>query len=100
MSNLEAYGFVLPSLSTACQRAVGAACGVTRAPGARHDQLMLQGDQVRLVLRSSIIVLHVTNTNNEFCIPQTRFVVKLLVEKYGLPKKFVEGADKALNKKK
>ncbi|XP_026331085.1 eukaryotic translation initiation factor 2D [Hyposmocoma kahamanoa] len=75
VSNLEAYGFVLPSLSTACQRAVGAACGVTRAPGARHDQLMLQGDQ-------------------------TRFVTKLLVEKYGLPKKYVEGADKALNKKK
>lgn len=31
---------------------------------------------------------------------QTRFVTKLLIEKYGFPKKFVEGADKALNKKK
>lgn len=32
--------------------------------------------------------------------PQTYFIAKLLVEKYGLPKKFVEGADKALKKKK
>ncbi|KAJ2945073.1 hypothetical protein O0L34_g9128 [Tuta absoluta] len=75
VNNLEAYGFQLPALATACQRGVGASCGVTRSPGARTDQLMLQGDQ-------------------------THFVAKLLVEKYGLPKKFVDGADKALNKKK
>lgn len=99
VSNLEAYGFALPALSTACQRAVGAACGVTRAPGARHDQLMLQGDQVRNFCRPWDRTLLV-NTYIELCIPQTRFVTKLLVEKYGLPKKFVEGADKALNKKK
>ncbi|XP_049878808.1 eukaryotic translation initiation factor 2D [Pectinophora gossypiella] len=75
VSNLEAYGFSLPALSTACQHGVGAACGVTRSPGAKADQLMLQGDQ-------------------------THFVAKLLIEKYGLPKKYVDGADKALNKKK
>lgn len=57
VSNLEAYGFVLPALSTACQRAVGAACGVTRAPGARHDQLMLQGDQVRETHRRPLLLL-------------------------------------------
>lgn len=31
---------------------------------------------------------------------QTHYVAKLLIEKYELPKKFVEGADKALKKKK
>ncbi|XP_028036940.1 eukaryotic translation initiation factor 2D isoform X1 [Bombyx mandarina] len=75
VSNLEAYGFNLLELSAVCQRGVAASCGVTRSPGAKHDQLMLQGDQ-------------------------THFVAKLLIEKYGLPKKFVEGADKALNRKK
>lgn len=37
---------------------------------------------------------------NYFILLQTHFVAKLLIEKYGLPKKYVEGADKALNKKK
>ncbi|XP_028170113.1 eukaryotic translation initiation factor 2D isoform X1 [Ostrinia furnacalis] len=75
VSNLEAFGFSLPALAHVCQQGVAASCGVTRSPGAKHDQLMLQGDQ-------------------------TYFVAKLLIEKYGLPKKFVEGADKALKKKK
>ncbi|XP_050672901.1 eukaryotic translation initiation factor 2D isoform X1 [Leptidea sinapis] len=75
VSNLEPFGFVLVPLAQQCQRAVGASCGVTRAASATSDQLMLQGDQ-------------------------THFMAKLLIEKYGLPKKFVEGADKALNKKK
>ncbi|KAG6460942.1 eukaryotic translation initiation factor 2D [Manduca sexta] len=75
VSNLESFGFSLPGLSRACQQAAAASCGVTRSPGASADQLMLQGDQ-------------------------THFVAKLLIEKYGLPKKFVEGADKALKKKK
>uniref|UniRef100_A0A2A4K3D8 SUI1 domain-containing protein n=1 Tax=Heliothis virescens TaxID=7102 RepID=A0A2A4K3D8_HELVI len=75
VSNLEQFGFSLAALGAAWQAGAAAACAVTRAPGARADQLMLQGDQ-------------------------TYFVAKLLIEKYGLPKKFVEGADKALNKKK
>ncbi|CAH4033678.1 unnamed protein product [Pieris brassicae] len=75
VSNLEAFGFVLPTLAQECQRAVAASCGVTRSAGASHDQLMLQGDQ-------------------------THFMAKLLIEKYGLPKKYLDGADKALNKKK
>ncbi|XP_072945272.1 eukaryotic translation initiation factor 2D [Epargyreus clarus] len=75
VSNLEAYGLNLAALAQACQRGVAASCGVTRSAAAKTDQLMLQGDQ-------------------------THFVAKLLIEKYGLPKKYVEGADKALNKKK
>ncbi|XP_023939093.2 eukaryotic translation initiation factor 2D [Bicyclus anynana] len=75
VSNLEAFGFSLRPLAHACQLLAGAACGVTRSAAARADQLMLQGDQ-------------------------THLVAKLLIEKYGLPKKFVDGADKALNKKK
>ncbi|XP_059050220.1 eukaryotic translation initiation factor 2D [Achroia grisella] len=75
VSNLESFGFNLQSLSQECQHGVAASCGVTRSPGSKFDQLMLQGDQ-------------------------TYYVAKLLIEKYGLPKKFVEGADKALKKKK
>ncbi|XP_061716770.1 eukaryotic translation initiation factor 2D [Cydia pomonella] len=75
VSNLEAFGFGLAELARACQRGAAASCGVARAPGARADQLMLQGDQ-------------------------QYYVARLLIEKYGLPKKFVEGADKALKKKK
>ncbi|XP_026751619.2 eukaryotic translation initiation factor 2D [Galleria mellonella] len=75
VSNLESFGFNLQVLSQECQHGVAASCGVTRSPGAKYDQLMLQGDQ-------------------------THYVAKLLIEKYGLPKKFVEGADKALKKKK
>ncbi|KAI8441202.1 hypothetical protein MSG28_009428 [Choristoneura fumiferana] len=75
VSNLESFGFALGELARAWQRGAAAAAGVTRAPGARADQILLQGDQ-------------------------TYFVARLLVEKYGLPKKFVEGADKALKKKK
>ncbi|XP_045453606.1 eukaryotic translation initiation factor 2D [Melitaea cinxia] len=75
VSNLESFGFDLAALAHACQVRVGASCGVTRTAAARADQLMLQGDQ-------------------------THFVAKLLIEEYGLPKKFLEGADKALNKKK
>ncbi|CAB3242161.1 unnamed protein product [Arctia plantaginis] len=75
VSNLEAFGFSLPALGHVCQTGVAASCGVTRTPGSKSDQLMIQGDQ-------------------------SHFVAKLLIEKYGLPKKYVEGADKALNKKK
>ncbi|CAH0397234.1 unnamed protein product [Chilo suppressalis] len=75
VSNLEAFGFNLQPLSRACQQAAAAACTLTRSPGAKHDQLLLQGDQ-------------------------THFIAKLLIEKYGLPKKYVDGADKALKKKK
>ncbi|KAI5631342.1 translation initiation factor SUI1 domain-containing protein [Phthorimaea operculella] len=49
VNNLEAYGFHLPALATACQHGVGASCGVTRSPGAKNDQLMLQGDQVTIL---------------------------------------------------
>lgn len=75
VSNLEAFGFSLPALSHVCQTGVAASCSVTRTPGSKFDQLMVQGDQ-------------------------THFIAKLLIERYGLPKKYVEGADKALNKKK
>lgn len=75
VSNLESFGFNLGALSHVCQLGVAASCGVTRSAAAKADQLMLQGDQ-------------------------THFIAKLLIEKYGLPKKFVDGADKALNKKK
>ncbi|XP_039747952.1 eukaryotic translation initiation factor 2D isoform X2 [Pararge aegeria] len=75
VSNLESFGFSLRPLAHACQLLAGASCGITRSAASRTDQLMLQGDQ-------------------------THLVAKLLIEKYGLPKKFVEGADKALNKKK
>ncbi|CAH0591494.1 unnamed protein product [Chrysodeixis includens] len=46
VSNLEQFGFSLAALSHVCQLGVAASCGVTRAPGAKADQLMLQGDQV------------------------------------------------------
>lgn len=46
VSNLEQFGFSLSALSHVCQLGVAASCGVTRSPGARADQLMLQGDQV------------------------------------------------------
>ncbi|KAM3958321.1 eukaryotic translation initiation factor 2D [Aphomia sociella] len=75
VSNLETFGFNLQALSQVCQHGVAASCGVTRTPGSKLDQLMLQGDQ-------------------------TYYVAKLLTETYGLPKKFVDGADKALKKKK
>ncbi|XP_041969750.1 eukaryotic translation initiation factor 2D [Aricia agestis] len=75
VSNLEAFGYNLVELAQACQHGAAASCGVTRSSGAKADQLLLQGDQ-------------------------THFIAKLLIEKYGLPKKFLEGADKALNKKK
>lgn len=51
MSNLEAFGFNLPALGHVCQTGVAASCGVTRSPGSKYDQLMIQGDQVGLLLR-------------------------------------------------
>ncbi|OWR52591.1 eukaryotic translation initiation factor 2D [Danaus plexippus plexippus] len=75
VSNLQDYGLDLSCLARQWQAGVGAACGVTRSAASKNDQLMIQGDQ-------------------------THFVAKMLIEKYGLPKKFLEGADKALNKKK
>lgn len=46
VSNLESFGFNLQALAHVCQRGIAASCGLTRSPGARSDQLMLQGDQV------------------------------------------------------
>jgi translation initiation factor 1 (eIF-1/SUI1) len=46
VSNLEQFGFNLQALSHVCQQGVAASCGVTRSPGSKYDQLMLQGDQV------------------------------------------------------
>ncbi|XP_045539513.1 eukaryotic translation initiation factor 2D [Papilio machaon] len=75
VSNLESYGFRPGELAREVQLGAAASSGVTRSPGAKADQLMVQGDQ-------------------------THFIAKLLIEKYNLPKKYLEGADKALNKKK
>lgn len=74
VSNLEAFGFSLSELCKVCQVGVAASCCVTRCAASKTDQLLLQGDQ-------------------------THFMAKLLIERYGLPKKFVEGADKALKKR-
>lgn len=46
VSNLESFGFVLSELARAWQRGAAAAVGVARAPGAKADQILLQGDQV------------------------------------------------------
>ncbi|KOB70510.1 Ligatin [Operophtera brumata] len=45
VSNLESFGFNLQALAHVCQLGIAASCGITRAPGAKSDQLMLQGDQ-------------------------------------------------------
>ncbi|GBP91569.1 Eukaryotic translation initiation factor 2D [Eumeta japonica] len=75
VSNLEPYGFNLMTLSRVWQTRAAAAVTITQTPSSTRPQLLLQGDQ-------------------------TYFVAKTLVEEYGLPKKFVEGADKTLSKKK
>lgn len=46
VSNLEAYGLSPGALAREAQRGAAAAGGVTRSAAAKHDQLMVQGDQV------------------------------------------------------
>ncbi|CAH0562457.1 unnamed protein product [Brassicogethes aeneus] len=75
MDNLELFGIKLSEFAKECQHGVAASTSISRPPGKKCDQLLVQGNQVI-------------------------FVYNLLIEKYKIPKKYVKGLENAPKKKK
>ncbi|KAJ8923605.1 hypothetical protein NQ315_010184 [Exocentrus adspersus] len=75
VDNLELYGVRLPDFAKECQHGVAASTSISRPPGKKSDQLLIQGNQVI-------------------------FVYQLLTEKYNVPKKYIQGLENAPKKKK
>ncbi|KAF7281375.1 hypothetical protein GWI33_004856 [Rhynchophorus ferrugineus] len=76
IDNLEAFGINIGDFAKECQHGVAASTSITpKPPGKKYDQLLVQGNQVI-------------------------FVYNLLTEKYKIPKKYIQGLEKAPKKKK
>lgn len=75
IDNLELFGINLNEFAKLCQHGVAASTSISRHPGKKSDQLLVQGNQVL-------------------------FVYDLLTEKYKIPKKYVKGLENAPKKKK
>lgn len=75
IDNLELYGIRLSEFSKECQHGVAASTSITRPPGKKSDQLLVQGNQIL-------------------------FVYNLLIDKYKIPKKYIRGLENAPKVKK
>ncbi|XP_018565650.1 eukaryotic translation initiation factor 2D [Anoplophora glabripennis] len=75
VDNLELFGIRLPDFAKECQHGVAASTSISRPPGKKSDQLLVQGNQVT-------------------------FVYDLLTEKYKVPKKYIQGLENAPKKRK
>lgn len=49
ISNLEAYGIIVPEFAKACKLGVAASTSITRTPGSKTDQLLVQGNQIKFI---------------------------------------------------
>ncbi|GJQ78855.1 hypothetical protein Trydic_g8647 [Trypoxylus dichotomus] len=75
IDNLELFGIKLSEFAKECQHGVAASTSITRPPGKKSDQLLVQGNQIL-------------------------FVHNLLVNKYKIPKKYIRGLENAPKVKK
>ncbi|CAH1153646.1 unnamed protein product [Phaedon cochleariae] len=75
IDNLELFGVRITEFAKECQHGVAASTSISRPPGKKYDQLLVQGNQVL-------------------------FIYNLLTEKYKVPKKYVKGLENAPKKKK
>lgn len=49
ITNLEAYGIIVPEFAKACKLGVAASTAITRTPGSKTDQLLVQGNQIKFI---------------------------------------------------
>lgn len=75
ISNLEAYGIIVPEFAKACKLGVAASTAITRTPGSKTDQLLVQGNQIK-------------------------FISNLLTQTYKIAPKNITGMDLAKKEKK
>ncbi|CAH1114110.1 unnamed protein product [Psylliodes chrysocephalus] len=75
IDNLELFGIRINDFAKECQHGVAASTSISRPPGKKCDQLLVQGNQVL-------------------------FVYNLLTDKYKVPKKYIKGLENAPKKKK
>uniref|UniRef100_A0A6P7G8M2 Eukaryotic translation initiation factor 2D n=1 Tax=Diabrotica virgifera virgifera TaxID=50390 RepID=A0A6P7G8M2_DIAVI len=75
IDNLELFGIRINDFAKECQHGVAASTSISRPPGKKYDQLLVQGNQVL-------------------------FVYNLLTDKYKVPKKYIKGLENAPKKKK
>ncbi|XP_057656877.1 eukaryotic translation initiation factor 2D [Diorhabda carinulata] len=75
IDNLELFGIRVTDFAKECQHGVAASTSISRPPGKKCDQLLVQGNQVL-------------------------FVYNLLTDKYKVPKKYIKGLENAPKKKK
>ncbi|CAG9858310.1 unnamed protein product [Phyllotreta striolata] len=75
VDNLELFGIRINEFAKECQHGVAASTSISRPPGKKCDQLLVQGNQVL-------------------------FIYNLLIEKYKVPKMYVKGLENAPKKKK
>jgi len=75
IDNLDFYGVNIHELSVECQRGTAASATINTLPGKKSLQLQIQGNQIK-------------------------FLLKILTEKYLIPKKYISYNEAALGKKK
>lgn len=75
IDNLELFGIKLSEFAKECQHGVAASTSISKIPGKKSDQLLVQGNQIL-------------------------FVYNLLVDKYKIPKKYIRGLEHAPKPKK
>ncbi|KRT78739.1 hypothetical protein AMK59_7029 [Oryctes borbonicus] len=75
VDNLELFGIRMSEFAKECQHGVAASTSITKPPGKKSDQLLIQGNQIL-------------------------FVHNLLVNKYKIPKKYIKGLEHAPKVKK
>ncbi|XP_022901149.1 eukaryotic translation initiation factor 2D [Onthophagus taurus] len=74
IDNLELYGIRIGEFAKECQHGVAASTSISRPPGKKCEELLVQGNQVL-------------------------FVYNLLIDKYNIPKKYIRGLENAPKKK-
>lgn len=74
IDNIELFGISISEFAKECQHGVSASASISRPPGKKSDQLMVQGNQVL-------------------------FVHHLLTDKYKIPVKYIKGLEFAPKKK-
>lgn len=75
INNLELYGINIQEFARECQHGVAASTSISSVPGKKSLQLLIQGNQVL-------------------------FVGNLLMDKYQIPKRYIQGLDNAARDKK
>lgn len=95
VDNLELFGIRAADFGKECQHGVAASTSVTKPPGKKCEQLLIQGNQILFVGKL------LTGIFPFSCKCITMYVLFFFfTEKYNIPKRFIRGLELAPKNKK